>query len=109
MSALPSFEWSWTVSYGPTCFCEVTVTVAPSAPPKAAGTPAEENEALLLAPQPAPPPPPHVGGGGQLAGGDVTSVAVSVLIVWNRMSALSPTVTVPLMGRTHANDDGDPL
>ena len=44
-----------------------------------------------------------------VGGPPITAYDVSALIDWKRTSALSPTVTGPLIGSTHANDAGDPL
>ena len=46
--ALPSVEWSWTVSYGPTCFCEVTVTTGPALASPASTPQPSPNDALFV-------------------------------------------------------------
>src|ERR1700761_4302307 len=90
---LGSVAWSCTVSYGPTFCCFVTVT--PSFPPDDPdGTPAAK-----------PPPWQSEGIGGQPAGGLIV-VVVSSSIESKRTSALRPTVTVPWIGSTQANDVG---
>ena len=47
-------------------------------------------------------------GEGQVTFGAVICVAVSSSIESNSTSALRATVTVPWIGRTHANEDGFP-
>ena len=93
--------FSCTVSYGPTTSCFVTWT-----PPGAALASAEPElseaapkpELRLL----------HCGAAGQLTGGATMLVRVMPSSVWKTMSALRPTVTVPEIGRTQANDEGLP-
>src|ERR1700722_2697759 len=79
---------SCTVSYGPKICCFSTVTPPP--PPVGAA-------------------PPRLGGLGQVDAGGSIVVAVSASTASNSTSPERPTVTVPLMGRTHAKEEGVPL
>ena len=85
---------------------------APPAPPLSCRPPRSARaQTNPEAPKPPPPRPRSIrtwAPAGQLGGGEVTVVAVRLLTVWKRMSALRPTVTSPLMGRIQAKSAGAP-
>src|SRR5690242_15933747 len=97
-SAAGSVAFSWTVRYGPTTSCFVTVT-----PPPLPASALPADGALSESPRFW-----QLGGGGQFCGGEMICVCVLLSSAPKTTSALRPTSTVPEIGSTHANDDGSP-
>jgi hypothetical protein len=96
--ACGSVAVSWTVSYGPTTSCFVTVTPPPEPSEAAPADGALEERA----------PPQFWGAAGQFRGGAWIVVVLMASSAPKSASELSPTVTSAVMGSTHANSAGLP-